>query len=462
MGEYGDEVVPPPVAISAQCDDDLDAAHFGGTIGLGTLTAVDCLPNFDTSEVLEAESLFGRPVVACGGGEATAGVSDAHPISTSSSSSSAAAVSFSDDDVWLEGLDDHLFLLPGPPGTGVGMSRPAPHGVAAKSATGKRKYVEHIDDHRDGRATDGEADQLLAQLRGVVGGASTKETLARALAQLSGPAPAANRSPGTPQGLVPAHQPVPHHAIAQQMDLYDSHGFAMVIMDMSGDFVTWNSTVQNLLGYSPEEMYGLNMGQVTPAEDMPGMQRMIQGISQMQHGLPTAANPIIMHKRCVLHSGECVHVPVRLSVLGEAHAAALGWPGGRMLSCLIDCHTRVSPYAWNMPVSADAAGKTNPVPELGHSTGIVSVARHGVPQPEQSPGIMIPSTQQRPPHRRCKRVPLPMRVVEALREAFAHEPHPTILARKELAHRYGIDRSKVDKWFENARARGGGGGRAPA
>lgn len=72
----------------------------------------------------------------------------------------------------------------------------------------------------------------------------------------------------------------------------DSHGFGVMMMDMSGKFLQWNHTLQNLLGYSREQMERLSMMHLTPVEDLPAMMDMMPRLSQSAYQ-PTIASPMV-------------------------------------------------------------------------------------------------------------------------------------------------------------------------
>ena len=121
-----------------------------------------------------------------------------------------------------------------------------------------------------------------------------------------------------------------------------------------------------------------------------------------------------------------------------------------MLYCLIDCHVRVSPYAWRTPVPGAAASGQLAL-EAGPACYGGNSAAAAPPPP---PG----GTQlQRLTNRRWRaRVPLPPSAVAKLKQLLAAQRHPSIEARDELARRHEIDRKRVDKWLEDTRARGAG------
>lgn len=66
-------------------------------------------------------------------------------------------------------------------------------------------------------------------------------------------------------------------------------------------------------------------------------------------------------------------------------------------------------------------------------------------------GAGASATQQRLRQRR--RVPLPREAVTELRDMLKMDRYPQPEAREELARRYGLERRRVDRWLENARAR---------
>ena len=280
---------------------------------------------------------------------------------------------------------------------------------------------------------DPEQEELLQQLRRVVGGGSlsTKESLRAALRALTKDEPAATGAPETPPAPDPgrpAGPPEPAAATgsatgsaaaagAPPIDyarFMDSQGFGLVIMDTSGRFVQWNSTVQNLLGYSAASMETLSMMHVTPAEDLPEAIETLSGILQAP-ALPTLSSPVVMNKRCVTRGGEDLRLTVRMGVFKNG-----GLP---LLSCLIDCH---GPHMWELPVRWSGAPTAEAhQPALG------------------------------PPPARKRRVPLPTEAVNELRSMLAWERYPSPEARQELAQRHGLERRRVDRWLENTRAREG-------
>lgn len=225
--------------------------------------------------------------------------------------------------------------------------------------------------------------------------------------------------------------------------VYDSHGFGLVLMDMDGMFVQWNSTIQNLLGYTQESMRSLSFMHVTPVEDSPAMMALMQGVTNMAPAdMPTTAAPMMMAKRCVTRSGEDLSVAVRLGVLNvEA-------PSGRtqqLMSCLIDCH---GPHTWDLPtpqrrdqalpnmrlpmLQTDQRSITGPAPPAA-----AAPARR---QPKTSGGSR-------------RRVPLPAAAVADLRAALQQEKYPMPHVRQAISDKHSVDRKRVDRWLENARAR---------
>ena len=72
----------------------------------------------------------------------------------------------------------------------------------------------------------------------------------------------------------------------------DCHGFGVALMDMQGNFLWTNSTIQGLLGYSGEQLSSLSMMHMTPAEDLPGMMAMMPRL--MEPGSqPTITSPMV-------------------------------------------------------------------------------------------------------------------------------------------------------------------------
>ena len=242
------------------------------------------------------------------------------------------------------------------------------------------------------------AEALLRELQRVVGGASPTETLARALGKLK----EGNQATTPPAEWMDA-----------DLRLHDQNGFGLVVMDMHVNFRRWNSTMQNLLGYPKELMSSLNMAHVTHSEELPAMQMMMQSICQMAN-LPTARSPISMHKRCVTRSGANIDVPVRLSVAD-----------GGYFACLVDVHARVNPL-----VNQPPGFLTSTSPSSADSASGCGGTR------------------------RKRRTPLPAAAVTELKELLGRQLHPSLDLRAELAAKYGLERRQVDRWCENARARG--------
>ena len=55
--------------------------------------------------------------------------------------------------------------------------------------------------------------------------------------------------------------------------------------------------------------------------------------------------------------------------------------------------------------------------------------------------------------RQRRRVPLPREAVAELRTMLQSDRYPQPEAREDVARRYGLERRRVDRWLENARAR---------
>ena len=168
---------------------------------------------------------------------------------------------------------------------------------------------------------------LLSELSSVLGSTSTKDSLRMALELLRPqPAAAAARNDTPPGGTPPsspedtaddqkqaggggaaaataaaAKAPTPPSSTAtaqpgrNQIDyprFMDSQGFGVMMMDMGGNFIQWNSTLQNLLGYSQPEMEKLSMMHLTPAEDLPAMMEMMPRMMEVSQQ-PTIAAPMV-------------------------------------------------------------------------------------------------------------------------------------------------------------------------
>eukprot|EP01043_Picozoa_sp_COSAG02_P079675 COSAG02_NODE_18559_length_932_cov_1.171669_1_plen_128_part_00 len=55
--------------------------------------------------------------------------------------------------------------------------------------------------------------------------------------------------------------------------------------------------------------------------------------------------------------------------------------------------------------------------------------------------------------RQRRRVPLPREAVAELRAMLQRDRYPQPEAREDVARRHGLERRRVDRWLENARAR---------
>lgn len=85
-------------------------------------------------------------------------------------------------------------------------------------------------------------------------------------------------------------------------------------------------------------------------------------------------------------------------------------------------------------------------PNLGAGTGYVASAVDAA-----AGAAATDAAQQRLRQRR--RVPLPREAVAELRALLKRDRYPQPETREELARRHGLERRRVDRWLENARAR---------
>eukprot|EP01043_Picozoa_sp_COSAG02_P047785 COSAG02_NODE_4617_length_5158_cov_85.227911_3_plen_440_part_00 len=241
----------------------------------------------------------------------------------------------------------------------------------------------------------------------------------------------------------------------------DSHGFGLVLMDMSGRFVHWNQTMEKVLGYNTQEMRQLSMMHVTPVEDLPAMMALMPRLLGGP-GLepPTIASPLHLMKRCVTRSGQDLRFHVRMSVMPAAGAPIVPRGHGtsdRLISCLVDCH---GPHTWELPVPSAVAASglcafgrrtahddspvLHPQPAAATRSGALSVA------PRTGTGEAARSSKSK---KQKTRVPLPRQAVVELRDLLKVSRYPELAARESISQRYGLDRKRVDRWLENTRAR---------
>lgn len=169
---------------------------------------------------------------------------------------------------------------------------------------------------------DPEEQALLGELSSFLGSSNSKDSLRMALQMLrvDGESPASRGS--TPPGVTPPSSPdqqppslveqagaamgaLGHSSAAaaqarSHIDytrFMDSHGFGVMMMDMNGNFLQWNHTLQNLLGYSRDQMERLSMMHLTPVEDLPAMLEMMPRLSQSAYQ-PTLASPMVSTSAC--------------------------------------------------------------------------------------------------------------------------------------------------------------------
>ena len=144
-----------------------------------------------------------------------------------------------------------------------------------------------------------------------------------------------------------------------------------------------------------------------------------------------------MTKRCVTRSGQDISVDVRMSVISVG--------GQPFISCLADFH---GPHTWELPVSGAAGGAIpgGAVQIKSEDLGLVTLGTPGFP-------VQPVASQHAPEAGGRRRVPLPRDAVQELRNMLAVTRYPDPKVREEFSVRRGIDRKRVDRWLENARAR---------
>lgn len=99
-----------------------------------------------------------------------------------------------------------------------------------------------------------------------------------------------------------------------------------------------------------------------------------------------------------------------------------------------------------------AIGRSTPPAHLAAGDGLVGAATAAVGV--GAAGTVaggVSAAQQRLRQRR--RVPLPREAVEELRAMLQSDRYPQPEVREDLARRHGLERRRVDRWLENARAR---------
>lgn len=183
-----------------------------------------------------------------------------------------------------------------------------------------------------GVPVDPEEQALLGELSSFLGASNSKNTLKMALELLRPDSASPPGSRGsTPPGVTPLSSPnssLPAAAApglveqagaamgalgqssapSAQMQTHmrshidytrfmDSHGFGVMMMDMNGQFLQWNDTLQNLLGYSSDQMERLSMMHLTPVEDLPAMMDMMPRLTQSAYQ-PTLASPMVRTPAC--------------------------------------------------------------------------------------------------------------------------------------------------------------------
>ena len=346
-------------------------------------------------------------------------------------------------------------------------------------------------------AVDSEEQQLLRELADLTGGSTTTDALQRALERLKGcsspastcPSPAhaapeenefmefdeededfldcladiprATAEPAA--GRLPTLEPEAQLAGMDYARVMDSHGFGLVLMDMSGRFLHWNQTMEQVLGYDTQQMRHLSMMHVTPVEDLPAMmQLMPRLLGGPGHQPPTIASPLHLMKRCVTRTGQDLKFHVRMSVMSAADAPiSLRGHGGadRLISCLVDCH---GPHTWELPTQSCVAAQSGlcafarraaqDSPAHGPRAAAATTARSGVPvrAPRRPTDGAAESSAFKKPK---TRVPLPRQAVAELRDLLSVSLYPEPQAREAISQRYGLDRKRVDRWLENTRAR---------
>lgn len=205
------------------------------------------------------------------------------------------------------------------------------------TATAQQRTVTAIAQPLPAAAVDMEEQALMGELSSFLGTGDSKQSLRMALELLrqDGESPIPRNA--TPPGSTPPSSPdesrpiglaqqagaamgaLGHSsaAVAQQRNnidytrFMDSHGFGVMMMDMNGNFLQWNQTLQNLLGYSREQMERLSMMHLTPAEDLAAMMDMMPRLhdAAMQPTLaaPLVSSAFVKHRPRVLRSQE--HLP---------------------------------------------------------------------------------------------------------------------------------------------------------
>ena len=153
-----------------------------------------------------------------------------------------------------------------------------------------------------------------------------------------------------------------------------------------------------------------------------------------------------MMKRCVTRSGEDISVDVRMSVM------AVG--GEHYISCLADFH---GPHTWELPVAGghgrfDASESLITEEDLPALLDIPELPRASSSSQEPLPSPPAPAAAAASGSQR-RRIPLPRDAVLELRAMLEVNRYPEPEVREEFAARRGIDRKRVDRWLENARAR---------
>lgn len=243
----------------------------------------------------------------------------------------------------------------------------------------------------------------------------------------------------------------------------DSHGFGLVLMDMSGRFVHWNQTMEKVLGYNTQEMRQLSMMHVTPVEDLPAMMALMPRLlGGPGHQPPTIASPLHLMKRCVTRSGQDLKFHVRMSVTPAACAPIVPRRHGmsdRLISCLVDCH---GPHTWELPIPSAVAPSglcafgrctaQDGSPVLHPQAAAANPVRTGQPS-VASRKVTGEDAHSSVSKKQKTRVPLPRQAVADLRDLLKVSRYPEPAAREFISQRYGLDRKRVDRWLENTRAR---------
>jgi PAS domain S-box-containing protein len=355
---------------------------------------------------------------------------------------------------------------------------------------------------------DSEEQELLRELAAITGGGTTTDALQKALNRLRGSTPSTSQPPAQVQT-----PPTPHAADAEPVDctdfdleladeqflsdlahipccaesiarsfaagppepqqrgtaaepdpepesqvvgldyarVMDSHGFGLVLMDLSGRFVHWNQTMEKVLGYSTQEMRQLSMMHVTPVEDLPAMMqlmpRLLGGPGEQP---PTIASPLHLMKRCVSRSGQDLKFHVRMSVMSAADAPIVTRGHGmsdRLISCLVDCH---GPHTWELPIPSGVAMPPGLCAFGRRTTHDDSPVLRAQAAAACAPGSDVLSVASK---KSKARVPLPRQAVAELRDLLKEARYPEPAARESISQRYGLDRKRVDRWLENTRAR---------